>query len=77
MIVVRPMVEWESAKREEEAPRLKAIESERKSQEARIKSLRNQYGRSEQSELDKQPPAINFQYRNADARLPVLHEVMV
>lgn len=49
----RVLSTWEAAKREEEKPRIKQIESERKSQEARLKSLRTQYGKAKVDELDE------------------------
>ena len=49
----KALITWEVAKREEEKPRIKQIESERKNQEARIKRLRGQYGKAEFAELEE------------------------
>jgi len=49
----KPLITWEAAKREQEKPRIQAIESERKNQEARIKRLRTQYGNAKFEELEE------------------------
>jgi len=53
ILTTKPLITWEAAKREEEKPRIKQIESERKSQEERIKRLRKQYGNAPYEELDE------------------------
>ena len=53
ILTTKPLITWEAAKREKEKPRIQAIESERKSQDARIKSLRAQYGKASSEELEE------------------------
>lgn len=71
MATAKPLLEWESARREEEKPRLMAIESERKSQEARLKALRNQYGRAEKDELPEiQNEILSIEREMAEVPFP-------
>ena len=76
ILTTKPLIAWEAARREHEKPRIKAIESERKSQEARIKRLRAQYGKAEHDQLEE----IQYQIRKIEeemAAIPVYPKVWV
>jgi putative DNA primase/helicase len=51
--VSQPLNTWEAKKRDQMAPVIRKLESERKNQESRLKSLRARYGKAKASELDQ------------------------
>ncbi|MBC8460530.1 MAG: DUF3987 domain-containing protein [Deltaproteobacteria bacterium] len=74
--VTRPLLTWEAEKREEIEPILKEAESQRRNQEARIKSLRARYGKAKRDELEE----IEEEIRELEAELvevPVMPKVWV
>ena len=74
--VTRPLLTWEAEEREELEPIVKEAESQRKNQEARIKSLRGRYGKAQRDELEE----IEEEIRELEAELvevPVMPKVWV
>ncbi len=50
--VTRPLLTWEAIQREEKEPAIRQAESERRNQDARLKSLRLRYGKAKADELE-------------------------
>jgi hypothetical protein len=76
ILTTKPLITWEAAKREQEKPRIQQIESERKSQDARIKRLRAQYGKAEFEELEEIQHEI-LKIENEMTPIPVYPKVWV
>ena len=72
----KPLTTWETARREKEKPRIHQIESERKSQEERVKRLRKDYGKAEFEELDEIQHEI-LKIENEMEDVPVYPKVWV
>ena len=74
--VTRPLLTWEAEKREELEPVVREAESQRKNQEARLKSLRARYGKSGRDEL----PELEHEIRELEEELeevPVMPKIWV
>ncbi|NQT55742.1 MAG: DUF3987 domain-containing protein [Desulfobacteraceae bacterium] len=74
--VTRPLLTWEAEKREELEPVVREAESQRKNQEARLKSLRARYGKAGRDEL----PELEHEIRELEEELeevPVMPKVWV
>ena len=74
--VTRPLLSWEAEKREEMALEVAVAESQRKNQEARLKSLRGKYGKAKREDLEE----IEAEIEELEAELvevPVVPKVWV
>ena len=63
--VTRPLLTWEAEKRDELEPVVREAESQRKNQEARLKSLRARYGKAGRDEL----PELEHEIRELESEL--------